>query len=374
LLADQMAEVLAGVSCALNGLALLVGDFARPVRRRGGLGLHVPNWLPPLVDAARVLVAVGAVELFWIVTAWPNGAFAITFAAIGTILFASRGDQAYPATMSFTIGTFLTAALAAIIGFAVLPMLTSFVGFSLAIGLVLVPAGAGAAQSWRTPMFTAIAAFFCFLLAPTNQMTYDTQQFYNGAAAAVAGLGSAALSFRLLPLLPPASRARRLLSLTLRDLRRLATGKIPRSSGGWERRVYSRLSVLPDSAAPLQRSQLLAALSVGSEIIRLRNICHRLDLGSGLDEALEALAGGNNAAAVAKLANLDDALTTRPGTAILRARAGLLAISEALTEHAAYFDAATPGPMDPQSCPKSMTSAARPLSLTKLTRCLWSWR
>ena len=143
LLADQMAEVLAGVSCALNGLALLVGDFARPVPRRGGVRLHVPDWLPPLIDAARVLVAVGAVELFWIVTAWPNGAFAITFAAIGTILLAPRGDQAYPAAMSFTIGTFLTAALAAIIGFAVLPTLTTFVGFSLAIGLVLVPAGAG---------------------------------------------------------------------------------------------------------------------------------------------------------------------------------------------------------------------------------------
>jgi uncharacterized membrane protein YccC len=90
--------------------------------------------------------------------------------------------------MSFTIGTFLTAALAAIIGFAVLPMLTTFVGFSLAIGLVLVPAGAGVAQSWQTPMFTAIAAFFCFLLAPTNQMSYDTVQFYNASAAAVAGL------------------------------------------------------------------------------------------------------------------------------------------------------------------------------------------
>jgi uncharacterized membrane protein YccC len=343
LLADQTAEVLAGVSCALNGLALLVGDFARRVPRRGGVRLHVPDWLPPLIDAARVSVAIGAVELFWIVTAWPNGAFAITFAAIGTILFSSRGDQAYPATMSFTIGTFLVAALAAIIGFAVLPMLTTFVGFSLAIGFVLVPAGAGVAQSWRTPMFTAIAAFFCFLLAPTNQMTYDTQQFYNGAAAAVAGLGSAALSFRLLPLLPPASRAQRLLNLTLRDLRRLATGRIPRVSEGWEGLVYSRLSVLPDSAAPLQRSQLLAALSVGCEIIHLRNICRRLDLGPGLDESLAALAGGNRAAAVAKLANLDDALTARPGTAILRARAGLLAVSEALTEHAAYFNALGPG-------------------------------
>jgi uncharacterized membrane protein YccC len=340
LLADQTADMLAGVSCALNGLALLVGDEARPVPRRAGIRLHTPDWHPPLVDAARVLVAIGAVELFWIATAWPNGAFAITFAAIGTILFAQRGDQAYPAAMSFTIGTFLTAALAAIIGFAVLPRLTSFVGFSLAIGLVLVPAGAGVVQSWQTPMFTAIAAFFSFLLAPTNQMTYDTLQFYNASAAAVAGLGSAALSFRLLPLFPPASRARRLLGFTLRDLRRLAMGKIPRSAAGWEGRVYSRLSVLPDSAAPLQRSQLLAALSVGSEIIRLRNICRRLDLGAGLDEALEALAAGNSAAAVAKLADLDDALTARPGTAILRARAGLLAISDALREHAEYFSAA----------------------------------
>jgi uncharacterized membrane protein YccC len=343
LLADQTAEVLAGVSCALNGLALLVGGFARPVPRRMGVWLHVPNWHPPLVDAARVLVAVGIVELFWVLTAWPNGAFAITFAAIGTILLGPRGEQAYPAAMSFTIGTFLTAALAAIVGFALLPTLTSFAGFSLALGLVLVPAGAGVAQSWRTPMFTAIAAFFSFLLAPTNQMSYNTQQFYNASAAAIAGLGSAALSFRVLPLWPPASRARRLLSLTLRDLRRLATGKIPQTSEGWEGRLYSRLSVLPDSAAPLQRSQLLAALSVGCEIIRLRNICHRLDLGSGLDEALKALAGGSSAAAVAKLANLDDALAARPGTAILQARGGLLVISEALGEHPAYFDAVAPG-------------------------------
>jgi hypothetical protein len=66
-------------------------------------------------------------------------------------------------------------------------------------------------------------------------------------------------------------------------------------------------------------------------------------LGSGLDEALEPLAGGHSAAAIAKLADLDDALTARPGTAILRARAGLLAISGAFMEHAAYFDAEAPG-------------------------------
>ena len=82
---------------------------------------------------------------------------------------------------------------------------------------------------------------------------------------------------------------------------------------------------------------------MASAPLRNTHICRRSIFGSGLDEAREALAGGNSAAAVAKLANLDDALTARPGTAILRARAGLLAISEALTEHAAYFDAVAPG-------------------------------
>jgi uncharacterized membrane protein YccC len=343
LLADQTAKVLAGVSHALNGLALLVGETARPVPRRRGVLPCVPDWLPALGDAGRAFVAVGAAELFWVVTAWPNGARTITFAVIGVIILAPRADQAYAAAMSFMVGTGLTAIFAAIIGFAVLPHTETFAAFSLAIGLVLVPAGAGVAQSWQTPMFTAMTAFFCFLLAPTNQMIYDTQQFYNAALATVAGLGVAALSFRLLPPLSPAFRARRLLALTRRDLRRLATGSIPRTPDAWEGRVFSRLSVLPNVAEPLQRSQLVAALSVGTEIIRLRRICPRFDLGSHLDAALEAMARGDSASATVRLARLDKALAARPGVAALRARSSILAMSEALTQHAAYFGAGAPG-------------------------------
>jgi uncharacterized membrane protein YccC len=342
LLADQTAKVLAGVSHALNGLALLVGHSARPVPRHRGVLPCVPDRLPALVNAGRAFVAVGAVELFWVVTAWPNGARAIVFAAVGAILFAPRADQAYAAAMSFMVGIGFTAAFAAIIGFAVLPNTDTFAAFSLAIGLVLVPAGAGVAQPWQTPMFTAMAAFFCFLLAPTNQMTYDTQQFYNAALAVVAGVGAAALSFRLLPPLSPMLRARRLLALTLRDLRRLASGSIPRSPDAWEGRIYSHLSVLPNAAEPLQRSQLLAALSVGTEIIRLRRICRRFDLGSHLDAALEAMARGDSAMTIARLARLDEALAARPGATALRACSSILAMSEALTQHAAYFDAKAP--------------------------------
>ena len=77
--------------------------------------------------------------------------------------------------------------------------------------------------------------------------------------------------------------------------------------------MYGRLSALPDAAEPLQRAQLLAALSVGTEIIRLRHIAPRLGLGSELDAALEALAQGDSAIATARLARLDDALAALPG-------------------------------------------------------------
>ena len=343
LLADQTAEVLAGLSHALNGLALLAADPARPVPRRGGIRLRVPDLIPSLVNAGRAFVTIGAVELFWIITEWPNGAGAITFAAVTVILLAPRADQAYAAAMSFMVGTSLSAIFAAIVAFAVLPNLETYAAFSLALGLVLVPAGAGMAQPWQTIVFVPMTANFIPLLAPANQMSYDTVQFYNSASAIVAGVGAAALSFRLLPPLSPAFRTRRLLALTWRDLRRLATGPIPRAPDEWEGRMYGRIAVLPDAAQPLQRSQLLAALSVGTEIIQLRHIAPRLDLGLELDAALEAVARGDSRSATARLARLDEVLAARPGAAALRARGSILAMSEALTQHAAYFDAGAPG-------------------------------
>jgi uncharacterized membrane protein YccC len=342
LLADQTAEALIGIRRALDGL-LLLADPARAIRGPGTARFRVPDLLPSLVNAGRAFVTIVAVELFWIATAWPNGAQAITFAAIGVILFSPRADQAYTTTMSFMLGTGLSAAFAAVVKFAVLPGVATFAGFSLAIGLVLVPAGALMAQPWRTAMFVGMAGNFVPLLAPANQMSYDTQQFYNAALAIVAGVGAAALAFRLLPPLSPALRSRRLLALTLWDLRRLASGPIPRMANYWEGRIYSRLSALPEQTEPLQRAQLLAALSVGTEIIRLRRIARRFELHVELDAALDAVARGDSSVATERFARLDRLLAvlpgTRPGARVrLRARGSILAMSEALTEHAAYFD------------------------------------
>jgi uncharacterized membrane protein YccC len=345
LLADQAAEAMAGLSHALNGLALIVADPARPAERiRGSRRPRIPDWLPPLVNAGRAFVVIGAAELFWVVTAWPDGANAITFAAIIVILLAPRADQAYGAALGFTIGSILTVAIAATLDFAVLPNVETFAVFCLVIAVVLVPGGAALALRWQPAIFTGIMTPFIPLLAPTNPMTYDTSQFYNGALAIIAGVGAGALSYRLIPPLSPAFRARRLLALTLRDLQRLATGPIPDTPKDWESRMYGRFALLPDQAQPLQRSQLMAAFSVGTEIIQLRRLARRLDLAAALDRAFEALAQGHSALATARLASVDRALASRPGAppAALRARGLILAISQALTQHAFYFDAGAP--------------------------------
>jgi uncharacterized membrane protein YccC len=349
LLADQAADILSATSQALMTLGLLVDDPAGPEPPRGSVRLRVPDWLPALVNAARAFVTIGLAALFWIVTAWPNGAQATAFAAISVIQFSPRADQAYTAAMSFFVGIGLAAILAAIVQFALLPSLTGFAAFSLALGLVLVPAGALMVQPWRTTMFTAMAFYFIPLLEPANQMNYDPQQFYNASSAIVIGVASAALAFRLLPPLSPAMRTRRLLTLTLRELRLLATGPIPGTAHDWRSRIYSRLSVLPDQAKLLQRGQLLAALCVGVEIIGLRRVAPLFDQPLGLDGALKALAGGNSVAAAERLAQLDQQVAALPGSARpgprirLRARASIVALAEALTRHAAYFDTGTAG-------------------------------
>jgi uncharacterized membrane protein YccC len=346
LLADATAGALLAMSRTLDALALL-NDGAYAVPRRRVAWLRVPDLLPAFINAARVFVTIVAVELFWIATAWPNGALAVAFAAIGVILLSPQEDRAYAGAMMFLLGTCLMAALAGIVDFAVLPGLQSFVGFSLALGLVLVPVGALSTQPWRGPMFVAMTANSIPLLAPANQMTYNTLQFYNTMLAIVGGMVAATLAMVLVPPLAPARRVRRLLALTLRDLRRLAAGRISLVTDDWEGRVYGRLIALPPAAEPLQLAWLVAALSVGTDIIHLRRIAPRLGLAPDIGAAFDALAAGDSAGAIERLARIDRRLAALPGAGPgapirLRARGRILAISEALAHHAAYFDEQAP--------------------------------
>jgi hypothetical protein len=104
----------------------------------------------------------------------------------------------------------------------------------------------------------------------------------------------------------------------------------------WESRIYARLAATPDAATPLQRTQLLEALAVGSEIIQLRHGAHRVGLGADLAPALAAFAQSNCGSTVTHPARLDAALAARGDAGrlaqtLLRARGNILGLPEALT-------------------------------------------
>ena len=347
LLADETAKVLAGMLHVLDGLALLVDASGQPSPQAPRVRLTEPDWLPALLNAARAFLAIGAVELFWVATAWPNGASAIVFVAVLVLLLAPKGDLAYGGALAFALGVAGAVVCAAAIKFAMLPALQTFPAFCAALGLFFLPAGFAMAVS-RQPIVTAVLTAMTFnvnpLLAPTNVMNYDTAQYYNSALAIVVGCGVAPLAFLLLPPLSPALRVRRLLALTSRDLRRLAIAPVLPTPDYWESRLYSRLTALPDQATPLQRAQLLAALSVGTEMIGLRQMATHLGTTAELDAALNDIALGHSTEAIAQLRQFDGRLastreTGTEATMALRGRSRILVISEALAEHRAYFDA-----------------------------------
>jgi uncharacterized membrane protein YccC len=346
LLADETAKMLAGMMHVLDGLVLLLDLPGKLPARPRGFELRVTDWLPGLVNAARAFVTIGVVELFWVVTAWPNGASAILFAAILVLLLSPKGDLAFGGSIAFAVGTGVAVICAALIKFAVLPSLDTFPAFCLALALYFIPIGCGVAGAHRpavSAVFTAMAFNFMPLLSPTNQMNYNTVQFYNAALAILAGCSVAPLAFRLLPVPAPEVRARRLLALTLRDVRRLAVASQLPSLEDWEGLVYGRLAALPDQAEPLQRSRLLAALSVGTEILHLHQIGPRLGGTADLDAAFEDIARGNSPFAVARLRQLDRRLASSSDIGLesaigVQARSRILIMSEALSQNASYFD------------------------------------
>jgi uncharacterized membrane protein YccC len=343
LMADNAAKALTGLARAFDGLALLTNPTG-PVLRPRPARLRVPDWLPSIVNAVRIFVTLAAAELFWVLTAWPNGALAIAFAAITVILLAPQQDKAAGAAETFLFGAVLATALASIVAFAVLPRLVTFTGFAFALGAVLVPIGALAAQPWNSQLFMITGFNFIPILAPQNLMTYDTSQFYNSAVAIFVGVLFSVLAFRLIPPPSPALRTQRLLALTRRDLRRLILSQKHERQDEWENRIYGRLSVLPPQAELVQAAQLAAALSVGNEAIRLRQITKRFGLHEQAMTALAALANCDSALAIERLTTVDRILAAIPAQQSglklrLRARGSILAIRDALSQYGDYFDA-----------------------------------
>jgi uncharacterized membrane protein YccC len=340
LLADNAAAGMLGMARALNGLTAVINP-RDTIRVKGRARLHVADWMPAFVNAMRVLFAVGAISLFWIVSAWPHGVTAITFCAVIVILLPPSGDVAYSNAVLFLQGSALSAVLGAIVVFGILPKVITFPTLCLTLGLVLVPLGFLNARGWKPMLTFAAAVNFLPMLNITNGMTYDASSFWNGAIAILAGIAFGVITMLIIPPLSPAVRTQRLLSLMLRDFRRLVRRASPGKSADWENMGVARLLAMPDKAEAQERAELAAIVAVGKEIVRLRHIAPRFVPNAMVDAVLAPLAEGRSNQAIECLQDIDRRVAALPHARAripLGLRSSILVISAQLAEFSTCFD------------------------------------
>jgi len=301
LVQEGTMRALQALECVADALVLASSPVSQS-SRQPSTRLQVPDFLPPILNGMRFLVALLIAELFWIVTAWPDGPTLITFTGLSVILFSTRAESAFSSAVEFALGCAGASVVAVILNLAILPAVPSdFLALAVVLFLVLVPLGVLAAGTWHKTAFGGMVTNVMPILAIQNEPSYEATTVLNTGLAVVAGTALAAIAIGLLPPLPPARRIQRLLMLTLRDLRGLLVGRRRFTQQIWLRLVSNRLAVLPVQASLEQEAQLVAALSAGEAAITLRGVRHYPSTGRTLDQAFAELAEANVAAAQERL-------------------------------------------------------------------------
>ena len=341
LTADRFAAAAAGLAQAANGLALLAGPNLAHAGPSAPPILGAQDLLPPLVNAIRVFVTIASVELFWVLTEWPGGQNAVTFAFIAIILMSPQNERAVGAASAFAWAMVLATVLAAVAKFALLPAQQTFAGLALILALVMVPLGALSTIPRLAPYLILAVVNFGPLMSITNVTSYDVLAFYNSALPILLGVCAAAAALYVIPPVPPRVRAANLLFATLVELRRHLTAPRPANRASWDARVYRRLAAMPDEAEPTERGRLVAALAVGREVLQLRRLAAGTPMSQELQGCFLDVAEGRLPLAFSGFSAIDRWLAAAPlpsgATATMQARAALQALAEALDAHPVYF-------------------------------------
>ncbi|QTL04384.1 FUSC family protein [Aquabacter sp. L1I39] len=347
LLADATRDVALCLAHFIDAVVFLrtgAGD-RKPVPRQPWV---IADSLPAWQAGARAVLSVLVVSAFWIATAWPSGAFAVAFAVISTLIFASFGDEARMRASDYSLGVAAMTLLGSGIYFFVLPALSTFPALMALLFLLYVPLGMMQVGTWHSAVFLAMSITALPLLGIGNPVAYDPAGYFNVAFAIFAGSAAGTLFFIILPVMEPAQRAARLIRLSVRDLRRLSRDPGGSLSRRWQALLTRRLESLPPQASLEQDGTLLALLAMGLAVIKLRAA---VGGGAGdrtLAEALAALAQGRPTAALHHLEALTAPAATTPAPALVWAevQAEVAVLAEAILAHTALL-----GPREPMTAP-----------------------
>ncbi|MFG1262159.1 FUSC family protein [Xanthobacter aminoxidans] len=332
-LADATRDLVLCLQATAGTIALLMG--ARAARRTAPWTVVIGDPLPPLLSGFRVFLAVAAAAAFTIATEWPHGPLAIAFVAISVLIFAPAGDQARVLVTDYTIGSILVVGLACGLYFGVMPSISTFPQLAVMLALFLVPVGWMQAGSWHTPLFLAMSVNLLPLIGVGNPISYDASTFFNIALTIILGNIIGTLFF-IIPGLSPEVRARRLLALSIRDLRRLAGRPQTPDATRWTALMTRRVEDLPPQATDEQAGSLLTLFVLGRALILLRKtpageVERRL-----ISDASAALAEGRVALARIAFSDMERVLAERAASqpseapAVMSSLAQIKIITDAL--------------------------------------------
>src|SRR6516164_316009 len=247
------------------------------------------------LSALAAAIAMGVCAFFWIATAWPEGASAVTFAAVTCALFASLDDPT-PAQRNITTILALCIPIVIVYQFFVLPAIGGFELLCAVLAFTLIPAGLLLAIPAYAPIGLALAVGFCIEMNLQTSYTADLATIINSDSAFVLGGVAALVVTGLIRVIGTEASARRLMRATYRDLGDLAAGRMLPTVSQWASRMLDRVALLLyrqprfEPRPQYEFADALEDLRLGINIIETQSIAPTMS--GPAQEALAAMFAG----------------------------------------------------------------------------------
>jgi uncharacterized membrane protein YccC len=229
------------------------------------------------LQAVLVLLPVALAFLlvlgYWTVTSWQQGATAAMMTLIAGAQ-ASAAPEPAERIMRLMLVLVVSAGIATLYLFAVIPAVHDFPMLVAALGLFLLPVGAFIPIAGVNPLLLAV--WTLVLLSLQTEYDADFVSVVDGALGSIAGVAAALVLARIMLAPGLAWRTRHLLRTGWDDLAAIAGGRRSPRPAAYAMRALERLTALapqldaPGGRAALTTEALLAELRIGLNLLRLR--------------------------------------------------------------------------------------------------------
>ncbi|TWJ17585.1 FUSC family protein [Geobacter argillaceus] len=150
-----------------------------------------------LLTGGKAFVSILLISVFWIATAWPHGASALSFAAVTSALFGSAPDQ-YRGVRHMIMGHGTGYVLALLFACFIMPSLDGFTLLSMALLPFLMIGSYVITYPRWVAIGTGYVVFFLAMLSPSNPMVFNPVGLINDGSASLLGTAIAGLVFMTL--------------------------------------------------------------------------------------------------------------------------------------------------------------------------------